>query len=698
MVLGKAYDIDGAYGAQCPARGTLIAKRDGRFVPVEELVVGDVLKGGNTVVSNKPSKAECLYVETELGSFTVSEDHRFIMADGSEKKAKDLELGDEIEIDRSKAHSPDVMDSEEEKFKFCQWLAAYEETYTCKDKKFLLGAQQVLAHAGLASTLSETFEEYGCSKWLEEAQQFAGDDYIVCIHSGYVLRLHQGKRPAGVVTSVEPAGEQEIWVLNVDGDHTYYAENHKFHNCWDGAMYYSKWLGYPTFHCTSTMYAQDIWTLRKSSGILNYYDEVEMMEPGDIAVFKIVDGWTPLSHIAIFDSDIDGTYGYFLGQNQGGPGMSFNLCKLPYSATYPTAFRPKCFTKKEVSKPVKDDKIYGLDLSAHNGNLDFNQIKNAGNSFVILRAGYGWSVDQKDPYFETYYKQAKAAGLHVGTYWYSYARNLNEAKQEAACFKKVIEGKSFDYGIWVDLEDADGWKANNGNPSGEMQAQCANLIAKEMKAAGYNVGIYCSTYYIDHIYKGLDIKNYMLWEANYGANDALIHSDHSNRAVMHQYTSQYKLGGKPFDRNVAYKDLVKAVIKTPPKPIAKEKDGSVYRFYNSTTGDHLYTLSHDEAVSAQNNGWGYEGVGWISPKDGKAVYRLFNPNNGVHHYCFEGEKDALVKAGWKAEGVAFKSGGDEPIYRLYNPNTGIHVLTASHKEHDSLVRIGWTCEGMDIRH
>ena len=128
--------------------------------------------------------------------------------------------------------------------------------------------------------------------------------------------------------------------------------------CFDGAMYYSKWLGYPVFHCGITGYVQDIWEMRQTSGILEYYDEVEYLEPGDIVVFK-KSPQTPLSHIAIFDSDIDGSYGRFLGQNQGGTvvssngGSAFNLIALPYSATYPTAFRPKCFVEEPDPAPVK---------------------------------------------------------------------------------------------------------------------------------------------------------------------------------------------------------------------------------------------------------------------------------------------------------------------------------------------------------
>lgn len=122
--------------------------------------------------------------------------------------------------------------------------------------------------------------------------------------------------------------------------------------CWDGYAQYCIYNGVPYANCTSTGYAHDIWTQRKSNGILNYFDEVTTMEPGDIAVFKVTSS-TPYSHIAVFDSDAGNGFGNFLGQNQGGSpypggGGVFNITKLPYSATFDTAFRLKTVNKKST--------------------------------------------------------------------------------------------------------------------------------------------------------------------------------------------------------------------------------------------------------------------------------------------------------------------------------------------------------------
>ena len=99
-------------------------------------------------------------------------------------------------------------------------------------------------------------------------------------------------------------------------------------------------MGIPFCYCTASGYVKDIWEQRYTNGILNYCEEVSVLQPGDIVIFT-ENAYTPYSHIAMFHSDIDGSQGYFFGQNQGGYDGNFNLCALPYWATYATAFRIK---------------------------------------------------------------------------------------------------------------------------------------------------------------------------------------------------------------------------------------------------------------------------------------------------------------------------------------------------------------------
>lgn len=94
----------------------------------------------------------------------------------------------------------------------------------------------------------------------------------------------------------------------------------------------------------------------------------------------------------------------------------------------------------------------GIDVSVHNGNIDWQKVKSAGIDFAILRAGYGRLASQKDEKFEQNYAAAKAAGIPVGAYWYSYAMTPEEAELEADVFLSVIKGKQFEFPVYYDVE------------------------------------------------------------------------------------------------------------------------------------------------------------------------------------------------------------------------------------------------------
>ena len=125
--------------------------------------------------------------------------------------------------------------------------------------------------------------------------------------------------------------------------------------CWDGYAYYMQYLGLKPAWCTTTGYAQDIYTNMENNGMKEQLDLVYNLQPGDIVVFPR-NSVTPLSHVAIFDSDAGNGYGNFLGQNQTSPdasGSPFSIAQYPYSATYYWGFRPKVYSQQQTQpKPA----------------------------------------------------------------------------------------------------------------------------------------------------------------------------------------------------------------------------------------------------------------------------------------------------------------------------------------------------------
>lgn len=104
--------------------------------------------------------------------------------------------------------------------------------------------------------------------------------------------------------------------------------------------------------------------------------------------------------------------------------------------------------------------IPGIDISEWQGHVDLNAVKASGIKFVLIRAGYGRSASQADNYFAEHYAQAKAAGLQVGAYWYSYAVSPADAANEARACLTVLGNRHLDYPIYFDLEEK--WQFANG--------------------------------------------------------------------------------------------------------------------------------------------------------------------------------------------------------------------------------------------
>ena len=136
-------------------------------------------------------------------------------------------------------------------------------------------------------------------------------------------------------------------------------------------------------------------------------------------------------------------------------------------------------------------------------------------------------------------------------------------------------------------------------------------------------------------------------------------------------------------------------------PVVEEvKTVDMLRLYNPNTGEHFFTASVSEKNNLVSAGWKYEGIGWKAPATSNTpVYRLYDKNTGDHHYTTNvTERDNLVKLGWKNEGIGWYSDDNKsvPLYRQYNPNatTGAHNYTTSKAENDRLISLGWKEEGI----
>lgn len=180
----------------------------------------------------------------------------------------------------------------------------------------------------------------------------------------------------------------------------------------------------------------------------------------------------------------------------------------------------------------KDGGQLGIDVSKYQGNIDWAKVAKDGVRFAILRAG---SQDNNgpyvDPYFEKNYTGAKAAGLKVGAYVFTYGKTEEEQNKELNVWLTALQGKTFDYPVFVDVE-ADQLK-NVSN--------LTNLVKRMMDILdqkGFIPGWYSYTNFINSYIDANALKDYPLWVADY--RDSI---GYKGDYMMWQYSSSGTIDG-----------------------------------------------------------------------------------------------------------------------------------------------------------
>ncbi len=187
----------------------------------------------------------------------------------------------------------------------------------------------------------------------------------------------------------------------------------------------------------------------------------------------------------------------------------------------------------------------GIDVSVWQGsNINWTAVKNSGHGdFAILRA----YCLGKDSTFDINYERAKQAEVGVGAYCFIYGRNETEVRNEVNGLLSVIQGKQFEYPIYIDVEDANTY-AGVGR---QTTTNLAKMACQMLEDAGYFAGIYTYTNFANNYIYMDQLTAHTTWIAEYNYT-----CNYTGAYAMWQYGCTGNVGGiNPVDVNYSYMDF-----------------------------------------------------------------------------------------------------------------------------------------------
>jgi len=198
------------------------------------------------------------------------------------------------------------------------------------------------------------------------------------------------------------------------------------------------------------------------------------------------------------------------------------------------------YWKGDYLSCVATPTVLGIDVSFWQGTVDWQKVKEAGISFVMIRAGWRGSdqgILAMDECAQANYAGASAAGIQVGAYFFSQAISPQEAVAEAKYLLKIVRNWKIDMPLvfdWEYISDT----ARTANVTPRTLTDCAKAFCDTVAAAGYKPMVYFNTDQSFHDYYLRELTDYDFWLAQY--SDTL---DYPYKVDMWQYTQTGSVPG-----------------------------------------------------------------------------------------------------------------------------------------------------------
>lgn len=195
--------------------------------------------------------------------------------------------------------------------------------------------------------------------------------------------------------------------------------------------------------------------------------------------------------------------------------------------------------------------MVGIDVSHHNGKIDWAAVRAAGVDFAIIRVGFRGYGDKGtlklDSRFNENVEGALNNGIQVGVYFYSQAVTVYEAVEEASVAVNYSRKYNITLPIYFDTEFSNSEHSGRADRlTASQRTNIAVAFCEAVKNAGYKPGIYASkTFYTDEL-NFSRLSNYEIWVAHYTSETTDFKYDYK----VWQYTPKGRVNGIPNDTDI----------------------------------------------------------------------------------------------------------------------------------------------------
>lgn len=251
------------------------------------------------------------------------------------------------------------------------------------------------------------------------------------------------------------------------------------------------------------------------------------------------------------------TQPYYVEDMQGNVIPNFQVNKA--------AFNADLFTKTDNGRMVYSDSnvvsYTGIDVSSHQGEIDWQAVRNDGITFAFIRAAYrGYGTDGKiceDERFKANIQGALDAGLQVGVYFFSQAISEQEALEEAEFILSLVKDYRLSYPIVFDWERYSIESSRTYTTDSETITACAKVFCDRIAHAGYRPMIYLNCEFGYYEYDLEVLSDYDCWLAQY--NDKPTYYYHY---TIWQYTKSGTVAGinGTVDMNISLYDYASEAL------------------------------------------------------------------------------------------------------------------------------------------